>query len=85
MCILDSNLGKKTLSFYTLKCECLNNKTSITVSTDAQFSSRRQLSARVRIPQCCCRSGDSQWWEGKVHVAHVSYLYPILRLSVGSK
>lgn len=31
---LDSNLRKKALCSYTLKCECLNNKTSTTISAD---------------------------------------------------
>lgn len=82
MYILDSNLEKKASSFYTLKHDCLNNKTSITVSTDVQFSCRRQLSVWVHIPQCYCRSQDSQRWEGKVGVGHVSYLNLILRALV---
>lgn len=93
MSILDSNLGKKALSLYTLRCEWLNNKRP-PQPPQASISSIRGSQALCLMAPSVAVSGDSEIWgarcklveyflSGPHTVSHrVLYLYLFTHLVV---
>lgn len=61
MSILDSNLGKKALSLYTLRCEWLNNKRPPQPPQESISSIRGSQALCLMAPSVAV-SGDSEIW-----------------------